>query len=201
MEYWHDLIIEKSFQLLQDFKRKYHFILIGGWAVFLYTHALKSKDLDIVVEYEELGKLKRGFPVAKNPRLRKYEIKREGVDIDIYVPFYSNPGLPAEEIKNYITSREGFTLPLPEILLILKQKAYQERKDSPKGEKDKIDIFTLLCSRELDWEFYKQVLQKHKQESFREELIKLLRTTSEVKELNLTRRKTTEIKKEILGKL
>lgn len=201
MEFWHDLITERSFQLLQDLRKKYQFILIGGWAVFLYTHTLKSKDLDIVIEYEELGKLRRDFLVTKNERLRKYEIKQEGIDIDIYVPFYSNPGLPAEEIKNYLTSREGFTVPAPEILLILKQKAYHERRDSPKGEKDKIDIFALLSLETLDWKSYNKVLKKCGQENFREDLLQLLKTTPEVKELNLTRQKTSEIKKDILRKL
>lgn len=201
VEYWHNLIIEKSFKILREFQKKYQFILIGGWAVFFYTKSLKSKDVDIIVEFEELGKLKEEFEVFKNNRLRKYEIKKEGVDIDIYVPFYSNPGLPPEEIKNYLSSREGFEVPRPELLLILKQKAHQERKDSPKGEKDKIDIFALLNLVSLDWNLYKKILKKHHQENFLKDLIQLLRTTSEVPELNLGPPKLSKLKKETLLRL
>jgi len=201
MQYWHDLITEKSFKILKEFRKEYQFILIGGWAVFFYTKSLKSKDVDIIVDFEELGKLKKEFDVFKNDRLRKYEIKKEGIDIDIYVPFYSNPGLPAEEIKNYLVSREGFRLPVPEVLLILKQKAHQERKESPKGEKDKIDILALLNLVPLDWNLYKKILQKHHQENFLKDLIQLLRMTSEVPELNLSRLRFSKFKKETLLKL
>jgi len=68
MEYYHDLITEKSFKILQDLKREFDFILIGGWAIFLYTKALKSKDIDIIVDYDELEKFKKEFDIVKNER-------------------------------------------------------------------------------------------------------------------------------------
>src|SRR3990167_2286680 len=64
MAYYHDLITQKSFEVLTALRRKYDFILIGGWAVFLYTHNLKSKDVDLVVEYKDLEKLKHDFEVV-----------------------------------------------------------------------------------------------------------------------------------------
>ena len=45
-EFYQDLITQKSFEALQNLKREFDFILIGGWAVFLYTKDLKSKDID-----------------------------------------------------------------------------------------------------------------------------------------------------------
>ena len=48
MPYYHDLITEKSWQILQELKRRHTFILIGGWAVYLYTKQLKSKDVDVI---------------------------------------------------------------------------------------------------------------------------------------------------------
>ena len=54
--YYPTIITQRSFEILQDLRRQFQFLLIGGWAVFLYTRALKSKDIDIVVEYEELGR-------------------------------------------------------------------------------------------------------------------------------------------------
>ncbi len=132
-ELYHDLITEKSFKTLQDLKRKFKFILIGGWAVFLYTKALKSKDIDIIIDYDELGKLKKEFDITKNERLKKYEAKIEEIDVDIYLPHFSNIGLPIEEIGNYIQSLGGFKVPIPEILLILKTYTFLQRKGTTKG--------------------------------------------------------------------
>ena len=50
MQYYHDIITEKSFEFLQELKKKFNFVLIGGWAVFLYARTLKSKDIDIIVD-------------------------------------------------------------------------------------------------------------------------------------------------------
>ncbi|PIP18023.1 MAG: hypothetical protein COX43_01055 [Parcubacteria group bacterium CG23_combo_of_CG06-09_8_20_14_all_35_9] len=200
MKFWHDLVTKKSFEILQDLRRQFKFILIGGWAVFLYTKGLKSKDIDFVCDFEELEKIKNQFGIRKNERLKKYETKIKGVDIDIYAPFYSNPGIPAEKIKNYIQSIEGFLAPKPEILLILKQKASQEREGTTKGEKDKIDIISIL-KMDLDFDFYFNILKKNKIENFRDDLVNLLENTVEVKELNLNQYQFNRLKKLILMKL
>lgn len=201
MNFYHNLITEKSFELLKELNKKFKFILIGDWAVFFYTQALKSKDIDIIIEYEELAKFKQEFIVTKNERLKKYEVKQEEIDIDIYLPFYSNPGLPAEVIKNYTTSQEGFILAIPEVLLILKQEVFKKRRNSPKGEKDKLDIFSLLNSTEIDWKLYQKILDKYNQKSKKNELIQLLKTTYEGKEIGLNRQKISGLKKKILKAL
>ena len=85
-QFWHDAVTEKSFIFLQGLRKNFKFVLIGGWAVYFHTKALKSKDIDIVVGFEELAKLRQSFPLIKNDRLSKYEIKAEGFDVDIYVP-------------------------------------------------------------------------------------------------------------------
>ncbi len=201
MEYYQNLITEKSFKVLQDMKRKYKFILIGGWAVFLYTHSLKSKDIDMIIEYEELEKLKTEFDLNKNDRLKKYEIIVDEIDIDLYLPFYSNPGIKAEEIKNYLNSLEGFSVPKPEILLTLKQKAYSKRLGSPKGEKDKIDIIGLLLNLDLDFKLYKKILKKYNMENYAKNLKNLLNLTTEVPELKLNQFKYSKLKKKVLEQL
>lgn len=201
MEYYHQLITEKSFQILQNLRQKHKFILIGGWAVFLFTHSLKSKDIDVIIDYEELSKLKEDCQVFKNDRLKKYEIKREGIDIDIYLPHYSELGLPIEEIQKNTLSREGFNVPKLEILLILKQGAYEQRQGSSKGEKDKIDIFSILNLSEIDWTAYQEFLIKHDLFYQQQNLKNLLRQTTEIKELNLNQAKMAKLKKIILEKL
>ena len=70
MNYYHDIITEKSWQKLQKLRRLYNFILIGGWAVYIYTKALKSKDIDFICDYETLQKLKESYDLVKNDRLK-----------------------------------------------------------------------------------------------------------------------------------
>ncbi|MEW6407941.1 MAG: hypothetical protein AB1465_04590 [Patescibacteria group bacterium] len=201
MEYYHQLITEKSFKILQDLKRQYKFVLIGGWAVFLYTKSLKSKDIDIICDYDELEKIRTRFDIFKNERLKKYEIKIEEIDVDIYLPFYSNPGIPPAKIKNYLQNIEGFIVPKPEALLILKQKAYQERCATPKGEKDKIDIIALLKNIDFDFDFYNKVLQENNLLDLKKDLRKLLDEIKEIPELDLNYHQFSQFKKVILEKL
>lgn len=67
--------------------------------------------------------------------MKNYEAKIEEIDIDIYLPYFSDLNFPIEEIKNYLQSIEGFKVPIPEILLILKVATYFERRGTTKGEK------------------------------------------------------------------
>lgn len=200
-QFWHELITYKSFEALKSLKKDFDFILIGGWAVFLYTHSLKSKDIDLIIDFDSLSEFKKKFEVVKNERLKKYETKIGEIDIDLYVPFYSSPGLPAEKIKNYTVIKEGFVVPKPEVLLILKQGAFSQRRGSPKGGKDKIDIFSLLLLPGFDFNFYKKVLEKNKKEGELDNLKELLGETTEVLELDLNRKKIADFKKRILKKI
>src|SRR3989338_2603232 len=151
MEFYHGTITDKSFAFLQELRRKYSFVLIGGWAVFLYTNALKSKDIDIIVEYDELGKLKRDFTVHKNERLKKYEIKTGEFDVDIYAPHYSDLGVGAEAVMSATISRSGFTVPKLEMLFALKLHAWKQRRGTIKGRKDELDLFSLAFLPEFNW--------------------------------------------------
>lgn len=198
MEYYHNLITEKSFQILKDLRKKYQFVLIGGWAIFLYTKALKSKDIDLIVEFEELEKLKNDFSVFKNERLKKYETKIEEIDIDIYLPFYSRLGLPIEEIKKYVQSQEGFLVPLPEILLILKTFVFKQREVSPKGEKDLLDIFSLLKNDIIDWQKYQNFIKNYNLEKLNNDLNNLIKSAKPIAELNLNEQSIAKLKKKIL---
>ena len=135
MAYYRDSVTQKSWLFLQELRRKFHFVLIGGWAIWLYTRQLKSKDIDIVVELSELDKLKTTYDLTKNERLKKYEIKQGEVDIDIYVPFYSNPGVAAEQILKDAVLIESLKVPSRELLLILKTVAWKSRRMSTKGRK------------------------------------------------------------------
>ncbi len=150
MSFWNDAVVEKSYGILQKLKGRYDFVLIGGWAVWLYTRSAKSKDIDIIVDFEGLERLRREMPLRKNERLRKYEVTVEGISIDVYVPYYSRLIISPGEIMRRARVIEGFRVPEPEVLLALKQQAELERGASIKGLKDRIDILALLSFVDLE---------------------------------------------------
>lgn len=167
-EYWNESLTKASWESLQKFSKKYDFILIDGWAVYLWTKQHKSKDIDIVIDFETLGKLKQYFDVTKNDRLKKYEIQRDKFDIDIYVIYYSELGFPLEDMD--VTEIEGFTVPILEDLVILKQNAEIDRRGSVKGKKDAVDILSMLIYSDFDYERYKSKLDEYGLD-FEDELI------------------------------
>ena len=123
MTYYHDIITQKSWEELKILNKKVKFVLIGGWATYLYTRELKSKDIDILINYGELGKLRENYEVTKNDRLKKYEARKGEIQIDIYLPHYSEIGIPVDILINNSISLGGRT---------------------PKGEKDFLDILSLF---------------------------------------------------------
>ncbi|PIX11418.1 hypothetical protein COZ73_02740 [Candidatus Falkowbacteria bacterium CG_4_8_14_3_um_filter_36_11] len=201
MQFYHDFITQKSFEYLQKLKNKFQFILIGGWAVFLYTKSLKSKDIDIIVDYENLAKMKEVGEIRKNNRLKKYEVSEGNFDIDIYVPYYSELGMPIEEIQKNSKNKEGFTAPEPEILLLLKLYAWHNRRGSAKGQKDELDIFSLALLSEFDWRKYAGFVEKYDFSELNKEFKNLLKATRRIKDLNINEQKMAKSKKRILEKI
>ncbi len=171
-EFWHESLTEESWKKLQALSKEIDLTVIGGWSVWLWTKQHKSKDIDIIVGFKELAKLKEEYILEKNDRLKKYEIKTQSFDIDIYVPFYSKLTLPAEELLKEKTKIEGINTISCETLLILKQGAETERRNTIKGRKDTIDILTLLIFAPVNFSKYFQILKKHKKEEFAKELEK-----------------------------
>lgn len=196
LQYWDDIITQQSWNELQTFNKKYNFVLIGGWAVYLYSKTLKSKDIDVAVNFDTLAQFKKDFNVRKNERLKKYEIKERNFDIDIYVEHYSNPGLPAEAILENAVGKDGFTVPVKEMLLILKQETLKKRQGSIKGEKDKIDIISLL-QEPIDSAEYEKLASLYNRKNLKDELIHLLNRTVEVKELGLNKQKMAQLKRRV----
>ncbi len=147
MDFYNDIITAKSWQTLQDLKRAVTFVLIGGWAVWLYTKALKSKDIDIIVSYDQLEKLKKRYPVVKNERLKKYEALDDMASIDIYLPHWSSIGMPVEDVLKKTHTIDTFVVPTVDVLLALKGYVYGQRKLTAKGQKDRLDILSLLVAQ------------------------------------------------------
>ena len=194
--FYNDLVTQKSWQTLQNLRGKLDFILIGGWAVYLYTKALKSKDIDIIINFDQLDKLKNDFEIIKNDRLKKYEARREEVQIDIYLPHYSNIRIPVENITD-LTKIDTFTVPSLEMLVILKQLAYEERGSSPKGQKDKLDILSLLFFGSFNAAKYQKLVKKL---SLKLDLEKIIKETIKIPELGINEYQWGKWKKNFLSK-
>lgn len=169
MEFWDKEVTDASWKTLLRLNKSVKFVLIGGWAVYLYTHLEKSKDIDIVVDYDALKLLTDIYELHKNPKLSKYEVKMPRFDIDIYVPYYSKLAVPPEDIINMTRSVEGFTLPTPEALLILKLGAFISRRESIKGQKDMVDILGLLAYAGIEINSLKALCKKY---SINQDIIK-----------------------------
>ena len=195
MQFYHSLIAEKSYEFLQNLKRDYKFILIGGWAVYLYTWALKSKDIDIIIDYPELAKMREKNEIFKNDRLKKYEIKTGEFDIDIYLPHYSELGIDAGDIQKKSIAREGFVVPELEMLFLLKLFAWRNRKGSAKGRKDELDIFSLVFLPEFDWKKYLVQVKKFGMGELHKDLAALIKNTFRIEELGINEQKMAKLKK------
>ena len=201
VKFYHELTTKKSFEILRELQKKFDFILIGGWAIFMYTEVLESKDIRIIIDFGELKKIRDEYEISKNQRLKKYEIKIEEVDIDIYTPFFSELGFPTEEINKYTQQRQGFLVPYPEILLILKVVTYKDRKGSSKGKKDLIDIFSLLSKTEINWERYHDLIEDYELESINESFVEIVKSADAIPELDLLNHRIAKLKEKVLGNL
>lgn len=196
--YYQQYLTDKGLILLTNLKKKYRFVLIGGWAVYFYTHALKSKDIDVIVDFSQLEKIKKDFPLEKNDRLKKYQIKIEEIDIDIYLPFYSDLGLPVKDIITKTVKINGFTLPKKEVLLMTKLTAYKNRRVSIKGQKDLIDIVSLILLDDFDYGYFIGLIDQFHLNEYLIMIKDILIKTREVIELNLNQHNFAKIKKKLL---
>jgi hypothetical protein len=194
MSFYHNLITQKSFEELKKLRQTTDFILIGGWAVYFYTHQLKSKDIDIITDYAQLEKIGRNYQLTKNERLKKYEARRDEVQIDIYLPFYSNLGIPVEVLQKQTQTVENFTLLEANYLTALKIHTFNQRGQIPKGQKDFLDVVSLLTSPWVDKKKVKEVVKKYQIKTDLWE--KRAKETNQIPELNLNTHRWARIKRQ-----
>ena len=186
VEYWPEHVTKRSWERLGELGKEFRFLLIGGWAIYLYTKLHKSKDIDVIVDLETLYSIKEKYQLKKNERLSNYEIVDEGFDIDVYVPYLSKLALPAEELLGMqATKIQGISVVPAEALLVLKQAAFIARKGTTKGTKDVIDIMSLLYYAEVDRNKYLELVKKHRLIGYEQGLLEIVRTFQELKYLGI----------------
>lgn len=202
MEFWNSILTEKSWNILKDLNKKpVKFVVIGGWAAYLLVGLHKSKDIDIIVDTKDLIYFKENYDLRKNERLKKYEVKFQETDLDIYTPYFSKLTIPVEDIINYKTKIQNIYTIIPEVLLILKQGAEEEREVSVKGGKDRIDIMTLIFYSNIDFNKYYSLLKKYNLLRYYDRLKKIINNFKEIDYLNLNPREFKLKKEEISKKL
>ncbi len=203
MEFWNSELTERSWKLLQELqKEEFDFIIIGGWAAYLWTHQHKSRDIDIIIpDYNELEILKKKYVLNKNDSLKKYEVHFGEIDLDIYLPHYSKLALAPEIAIQHTSHVEGFKVVKPEVLLILKQGAEFDRGKSVKGQKDRIDIMTLLLYGNPDLKSYHTLLRENKLGDYRQRLKSIILSFSDVQHVGLSVHEYAKKKRELLQKI
>ncbi len=203
MEFWNEPVTIRSWDLLLKLRQlPIRFVLIGGWAAYLWAHLHKSKDIDIVVSgFSDLAYLKKNYDLRKNEHLKKYEIVVDEIDVDIYVPHFSRLALPVEEVIAQAVKVENIEAARPEALLVLKQGAELERRDSVKGKKDRIDIMALIIKVEMDWALYFHLLKKHNLSDYFSRLKEIISEFKDIKYLDLNPREFKLKKAQVLDRL
>ncbi|MEK7588007.1 MAG: hypothetical protein AAB457_04280 [Patescibacteria group bacterium] len=199
MPYYHDIITDQSWQELIQLNKLIPFVLIGGWATYLYTKTLKSKDIDIAIDYPALSALKESYDVQKNDRLHKYEAVKGPVAIDIYLPHYSTLGMPVEQIMKQSRLLDGFSVVDPDLLFALKMITLNDRGRSPKGRKDFLDLLALAQTGICTYEAIVQLLSSSHQNTVVASFRAFLDETTQVPELNITTHQYAKLKKILLN--
>lgn len=158
------------------------FVVIGGWASWFHTKTVKSKDIDMYVDFEEFFNFQKaladkGIFISLNQKLKKYESKINDVDIDIYTPNYCDLIIPCKDVfsEKWFKKIDGFNVILPEPFLILKLKAEENRSGTIKGFKDRIDILALIYKIDLDKKFLSELERKHRFDA-KKKILKIIRT-------------------------
>jgi hypothetical protein len=165
---WRDEVVERSWHVLGELEGFADFVLIGGWGVYLWTRKLKSRDIDVYIDQESFYKLQseltqRGYGLKRNVRLKRFEALISGVEVDIYTPFVSRLVIPCSDVfdRKLYSVIEGFKVATPEVLLLLKAQAAQDRWHAEKGLKDRVDIISLLKFADVKRDVLEQMLRQY----------------------------------------
>jgi len=176
---WRDEVVERAWHVLGELESLADFVLIGGWGVYLWTRKLKSRDIDIYIDQENFYTLQskllqRDYALKRNVRLMKFEALIEDVEVDIYTPFMSNLAVPCLDVfnKRLYSLIERFKVAIPEVLLLLKAQATQQRWHAEKGVKDRVDIISLLKFADIKRELLERMLRKYDKQHTLRDIIK-----------------------------
>ncbi len=128
-------------------------VLIGGWATYIRTRVAKSHDIDIIVDLPTLAKLKAKFQLSPSHHIsgRKFEIKVEGVGVDVYPVYQSKLGqrlqIPVEVLMNHTEKLDRTRILTAEGQFVAKMAALLDRLVGETDGLTKRDRSTLRLNR------------------------------------------------------
>src|SRR5260370_14286443 len=139
--------------VMQRFVRDFaDVVLIGGWATCIRTRVAKSHNIDIIVDQATLAKLGAKFQLSPSHHIsgRKFEVKVEGVGVDVYPVYQSKLGqrlqIPVEVLINYTEKIDRSRVLTTEAQFVAKMAALLDRQDTLPGEKDRREMWELMNS-------------------------------------------------------
>jgi hypothetical protein len=143
--------VEHVEEVMRKFVREYpDAVLFGGWATYLRTGVAKSHDIDVIVDHATLGKVRSKHQLSESRHVggRKFELKLDGVPVDVYPVFQSRLGqrlqLPVETLLPLSERINGVRVLSIEAQFAAKMAALLDRPDSLPGEKDRREMWALL---------------------------------------------------------
>jgi hypothetical protein len=149
MAKWQE-VSERMLQFVKEFPDDT--ILIGGIAVYLHSLASEragvpaeyTQDVDVYVGLPAWGTIRENYETTPNNRLAKSQMKLGSVEFDIYVQKAAELCVTYEQVALYAERIDGIRVACKEHLLLLKLKAFANRKASSHGRKDRRDLAKLL---------------------------------------------------------
>lgn len=162
-QFWNNEKTEASLKTLHLLAGKIDFVLIGGWAVYFYTNAQRSEDVDIAIGISGLDFF-RGYGIQDYGGINiKYSIVGDTV-VDLFIQEYADRDLPVpvkDILENYTLFEGNIKTVNREMLLLLKLWGYF-REDEAKLRKDMIDVINLILYGGIDLKKFGVLLKKYK---------------------------------------
>ena len=113
------------------------------------------------------------------------------------MPHYSDLGIDIKRIQETSVIRQGFGVPNLEILFMLKLYAWHNRRGSIKGQKDELDIFSLVFMPEFNWHHLSNLIKEGGFKEYCEGFLALIKQTSEIMELGVNVQAMSKFKKKL----
>ncbi len=140
--------------VMQRFVRDFpDVVLIGGWATYIRTRIAKSHDIDIIVDHATLAKLGAKFQLSPSHHIsgRKFELKVEGVGVDVYPVYQSKLGqrlqIPVEVLINHTEKIDRTRVLTTEAQFVAKMAALLDRLLAETADLSRHDRATLRLKR------------------------------------------------------
>ena len=161
-QFWNSEATEDSFRQLGLLQKEVDFVLIGGWAVYLYVEAQKNQDIDIVIDTNQLNYFRKfGISDYENSRIKHSEIGRTVVDLFIEEYMDKDMPFPTKVILNNYVRIGNIKVVEKNLLLLLKLWRYFSA-DEIKHRKDVVDVVSLLFYGGIDLKKVKKYATMYK---------------------------------------